>query len=309
MLQSITQKAEIGGIGVARKKGGETSIYDNARRLMEEALTELLKENGRATGPQIRTWLQKNRHEKFGEISPSFSSWLTKASQDPDSKIERITGQQGYRLKKDLSFEPPVPPNENSDTAEKQAYTKREQKLYGMLADWLRAEDYRAKVISEEKKGGPWGNPDVAGLRLAEAIEGLGSVEAELVTIEVKLTHKDWQRAFFEAVSHTRFSNRVYFAFPYPAEEDETPKPKEFRDMRVYGEKFGVGIIAILLTKSQYEQLTRDKIESLTFKLDETRQMEIWPALSNVVMASEQRRFIREVLKIRKAADAYTFGG
>ena len=105
----------------------------------------------------------------------------TRVSEDPDSTADMA------------GAEPQA--EESSANPEQKAGGKlrKERLLYDHVMNWVIANGYRAKVVSEGKSLGPWGNPDVVGI---QAIDSLGSQHAHTVSIEVKLNQTDWKKKY-----------------------------------------------------------------------------------------------------------------
>lgn len=103
---------------------------------------------------------------------------------------------------------------------------------------------------------GKWGNQDITGIVVDES---LGSYDIELVTIEAKTTNKNYQYDFFEAVSHKRFSNRVYFSFASTANFLR----ENSDELRYYSELYGVGVVVIALEEPHFNEYTEGKLQKL----------------------------------------------
>ena len=284
--------------------------YETARRLAREALLAL-KEKGqdRATGQDLMTWVKQNRIAESYLVEKSWGSFLTRMLDDPESQVSREPGKYGYVLATQPEQDPiqvaeddkPVPID--SPTSK----TRREQRLYGLLAEWLEAKEYQADDTSQAKKGGAWGNPDVVGIRCFEGFSS--TLHIELVSIEAKLTDLNWRRVFFEAVSHKRFADRAYFAFSFGSQEPAVSRIPEFQEFRDYGEKYRVGILVVFMEPDLHKalcELPGNKIPDLS--LENVRVEEVWPAISDPVPAAIRERFIREVLDVNTIQQLHKYG-
>ena len=238
------------------------SIYDRVVYFAEQVLRDEGKTNDRNTmnGPLVIE-KAKDRFEEAKKIAEStFSGYLSQAAKDPNSKINTRGRWKGYYLAKIVDNTPSqeIPPEEQGDTEQASSKNQKEKLLYKVLEDWLKEQDYQARDISHVRTLGTWGNPDIAGILATDMLHGL---DVEIVTIEAKTSYKAWQKSFFEAVSHRRFANRVYFAFAHP---DETIE-KIPKDMRYYCELYGVGILVIRLENEMFRKLLDGKLsEPLT---------------------------------------------
>jgi hypothetical protein len=155
-------------------------------------------------------------------------------------------------------------------------------------------------LVDSKRTNGIWGNPDIAGIQI---ISGITGVSVEVVTIEAKATETHWERWFFEAVSHRRFSNRTYFAFAYPAGELD----KLDHELRYYSELFRVGVLIVALPKEKYDDLKQGKVKH-PFTLDEVDIVELYSAPFNHVLPRFQKHFIEESLRIKDVLEAATWG-
>lgn len=169
-----------------------------------------------------------------GSLSTN-ASLLSKES----SSIVSCTGRRsGYFL--NLSN---VNSLDSDDTAEDECPSNvvddkiKEQQMYAYLVNWLTAKGmFCVKNVANSRKMGQWGNPDVLGVNL---IHFFGNSQAEVTTIEAKITAKNWRKDIFEAVAHTVFADYVYFAFLKKQSE------KIDQAMVRFAQKFNIGILAI----------------------------------------------------------------
>lgn len=175
---------------------------------------------------------------------------------------------------------------------------KEEAKLYPALIAWLTAKGFKAKDTSTAKRGGQWGNPDVAGVRTYDT---LGQFEIELLTIKTKQSVDNWMINIFEAVSHRRFANRAYFAYAVSdANSDKLP-----RDLHYYSELFKVGVLAIEMPDEMFLDFHDGKLKEI-----DSRQIvirELFPAPYNPVQQRYQSEFF-EKRNITSKEGIYTWG-
>jgi hypothetical protein len=283
--------------------------YETARAAAQAALAALQSDGqDRASGQDLLSWVRRNRPKDLPSVERSWGSFLTRMLDDPESHVVREPGRYGYKLEVPAVVSPPMAEEARFDDSEASpGKTKREQRLYGLLAEWLEAKEYQAKDTSQLKKGGAWGNPDVVGLRCSE---GFGStLHVELVSIEAKLTDHNWRRVFFEAVSHKRFADRAYFAFSRGASEPSVSKIPEFHELREYGEKYRVGIVVVFMDPDAHIALCQSREDAIPpLSLENARVEEVWPAVSDPVPNATRDRFIREVLDINSAQQIHRFG-
>lgn len=167
---------------------------------------------------------------------------------------------------------------------------KREQHLYSPLIKWLKTQGFKADDTSKMKSNGRWGNPDVTGIERTNVLGGYK--ELSIATIEAKVGMEQYETDFFQAVSHTRFANRAYFAFATPAEINKIP-----RELRYYSERFGVGVLVVEIPDELYYRLTKDKLTEEDVKyledLDEEAVREIFSPTPRPVPLKYQEVFLR----------------
>lgn len=166
-------------------------------------------------------------------------------------------------------------------------YTKSEEQLYPTLREWLLGQGYSAKVTASMRALGKWSNPDVTGIRVSEHF---GRVDIEISTIEAKKDLADWERVFFEAVSHRRFANRAYFAFPVP----ESGQNKLPDDMRYYSELYNVGVLTLVMADDDYAKYQDGELQEFP-DADANDVVEVLSARSATVPMIQQRRFCEAV--------------
>ena len=178
---------------------------------------------------------------------------------------------------------------------------EREKNLYPSLVSWLITKKYFSKDTSTFKKGGQWGNPDVTGIKIINDIFGLERLE--VCTIEAKAAATDWKKYIFEAVSHKRFANRAYFAFAIGSDKPSIRDIVDYNEMRDYGEKFKIGIIAIFLQINDFKTL--NSVRDLS--LGDVDIIEVWPALYEEAKPDSSDKFCREFLGFKNRLDVYNF--
>ncbi|BBU58108.1 hypothetical protein KU6B_43730 [Mameliella alba] len=184
----------------------------------------------------------------------TFRQYLSNLSGISSNPISRVPGRHKYTISdtksiaRELADEVSVSAGEISEplTPEDKKRVAREEALYEMLVNWVETNNYQADDISSRRKNEKWGNPDVLGVRLLPTLDGH---RVELLSIEAKPSPSDWRLFFFEAVSHKRFCDRVYFCYA----TDEDPS-KIDPDFRYYSELFGVGVLLMVFEPEAYKK-------------------------------------------------------
>lgn len=266
-----------------------TSSTDQVRIAAEFALTQLgaVNEGKKKTSVDIAEYIFSDVGLELRIAESTFSSYLSSlVSSTESAMVSAGRGRYGgYYLSttaRDLVEKAQARPPEAP-----RAYTKTEDALYPIFRQWLLGQGYRAKVTASMRTLGKWSNPDVTGIRVSEH---LGRVDIEIATVEAKKDLTDWERVFFEAVSHRRFATRAYFAFPVP----ESGQSKLPEDMRYYSELYNVGVLTLVMADDEYAKYQDGSVQVLT-NSDTTDVVEVLSARSAPVPMSQQRRFCEAV--------------
>lgn len=195
---------------------------------------------------------------------------LRDAAKEPDPPFSSRRGRNGGYFKKTASSVQSGQDDQSAKVSSLNIETTKEKHLWPLVASWLKTEkdyQYASDTHANVKSNGKWGNPDVVGLNL---IEEFGFFNIEIVTVEVKPSLSSWRTWIFEAVSHKRFSERVYFAV-----RTNDPDGSEISELARYSEKYGIGLLIIDLLDSDYRKLTNwtsisdDQKSSLLEKIEE----------------------------------------
>jgi len=224
---------------------------------------------------------------------PTILSYLSyAANHDTLTKIDSGVPRGGYWFNNEFEApivdEPPAP-----------APSPREAHLYELVRYWFQAKkDLPAKDISQLKAGGIWGNPDIVGI---SSIDRLGFFDVEIVSAEVKLSEKDWRRFIFEAVSHKRFANRVYYIFRTKFETIKLPD-----EMDRYAEQYRIGIVLVPLNDDELARLGNSE-EKANLPNYADRIVERVPAVYDFVPPRYQIDFL-ERIGLRQKEDIIRFG-
>lgn len=224
---------------------------------------------------------------------PTILSYLSyAANHDILTKIDTGGPRGGYWFNEE--FEAPA-----LAEAPVAAPTPREAHLYELVRYWLQAKkDLPAKDISQLKAGGIWGNPDIVGI---SSTDRLGFFDVEIVSAEVKLSERDWRRFIFEAVSHKRFANRVYYIFRTKFETVKLPD-----EMDRYAEQYRIGIVLVPLTDDELAKLgSSEERANLANYTD--RIVERVPAVYDFVPPRYQIEFL-ERIGLKQKEDIIRFG-
>ncbi len=182
---------------------------------------------------------------------------------------------------------------------ESEPTSDRESSLYPVLVDWLVGNGYRARDTAAMRRLGRWSNPDVTGVKVSEHI---GRMEIEIATIEAKRTLVDWERFFFEAVAHRRFTNRAYFAFPAP----ESSLGKLPPEMRYYSELYDVGVLTVVMADEVFQRFSERGGATANNVMDTDVDEVLTEPRSSVPM-EQQRRFC-EAVQITDLSTLMTWG-
>ena len=295
------------------------TIYEKIVHAATVALEEMITD-GKTTikANELFSWIQANQ-QKFtfdvDELRGSWGPYLTRAMNDPKTMIARQPGKYSLILKdKQTEFVQESVTEESPSEADLLAPAeqlaserqKREEVLYELLADWLISKGYSSDVTANTRKGEKWGNPDVVGISLVD--DPLGRQQIEIGTIEAKISLAGWRKELFEAVSHKRFANRAYFAFAVGANDPAVENIQQYSELRKYGERYRVGVLAVFLDEDDYQQLVNSDVSSLKLSLEEVVVSEIWPAMYDLVETAEMYNFVKNVLSLDSPTKVNSFG-
>ena len=218
----------------------------------------------------------------------TFIQYLSKAARMKGTEILCDGRKQGYYTNKELAVE-----ESEENVLQMDA---DEDSLYPILEKWMVGKGYQAKIVANVKRNGAWGNPDVLGLRVFDM---LGRVDAEAITIECKKDLRDWRKWIFEAVAHTRFADRSYFAFAYPVDEVQ----KQADELFAYAEYFGVGLLVLELPRNAFEDFAAGRKTAL----GDIDVFELYPAPRRFPQCNAKQEYLKSI-GISTVSDLYRFG-
>lgn len=224
----------------------------------------------------------KQKHPGIFDIPEnSISTYTCWLANDSDSKITTAGKKKGYYLNFGSLYDP--------KTGKKIKSLIKEKEMYPILEEWLSCQCERVADISNNRKRGQWTNPDILGINHSVFF---GNNLIEVTTIEAKCNLENWRIDFFEAVAHSMFANKSYLAF-LCKQSDKIEK-----DLFLYAQKFGIGLIAIEIPNDEWKN-------GLELKLDYVK--EIFPAPVHNVSIPNQKRFLNN-LGIKETTDIQKFG-
>lgn len=268
-------------------------MWGDKTKLVESAAVNALKElnatpTKKKNGGEI--------YKKACELDPSYSqgvsenvfkSYLSGLSRNSASQIIKDAGAHGYYLKKEVVADTKSEQEDEESKESRKGERKESEKLlYPILEVWLQSQGYRTKDTSSLKGMGRWGNPDITGIIVDES---LGSYDIELATIEAKITHLNYQYDFFEAVSHKRFANRVYFAFA----ADNNFIRENNDELRYYSELYGVGVVVIAMEKQHFKKYEQGELKEID--TDRVDVYEIFSASFEPRLRRWQKKFLKQL--------------
>ena len=243
----------------------EGTKRDLARRVTEQVLSAA--EGKTNTKPWTADRIFEAAKKLFTNVTleeyltlDAFRQHLSYWARADESRIAKVIGQHGYQLQttSQLQSTPTALEVPEDDTTTRQ-YQKTEELLYPAFRSWLLSQEYRVRITASmrDRNLGTWGNPDITGIKV---IENLGSREIEIVTIEAKVTERNFRHDFFEAVAHRRFANRAYFAFA----GTRSLIGKANDELRYFSELYNVGVLLAILDDEAYEKLVQGQIDVLS---------------------------------------------
>lgn len=309
-LQSLLVREEITENDGALSLRASPTIYEYAVWLTRVTLAQLINENsdafyGRQILDTIRDLYPENQYPHWRLNKASYFQYLTRMANDPNSRVVRVVSGYGYTLRP-FEEQAIIAPDAENHAGVAGPTAPPERTVYRLLADWLSALDYKTKVVADIRAGGQWGNPDVVGVRIYQTI--WNAFDVEIVTIEAKRSYNDWRRWIFEAIAHKRFSDRSYFAFPVFSRTAVVEDIPDYRDMRHYGEQYGIGILAVFVDPEVFQGDAGQHDDNAEDALDRVKFVEILPAPLIPVLPIKKDEFLRIVLRANGIADLMDLG-
>jgi hypothetical protein len=298
-LQQDGTDAQPVGLGELRDRLTQHKVREQVDLASRYVLSDLqaTTRDARKSSEQIWTRLKELELPFSGERS-TFSTQLSSIAQDSSSPIASSGRGRGggYYLSavaKQIASEVAQP------TPAVPSTTQGEKALYPVVREWLSAQGFQARVTAPMRALGKWSNPDITAIAVSEH---LGRLDLEIATVEVKSSLAQWEYWFFEAVSHRRFANRAYFAFPLPEELAE----KLPTQLRYMCELYHVGALVLILPDADYKALQEGTLaDELT--LENVSVQEVHSAPWNRVPLTYQREFC-EAIEIDDLGDLFTWG-
>jgi hypothetical protein len=113
-----------------------------------------------------------------------------------------------------------------------------------------------------------------------------------------------WRYYFFEAVSHKRFSERVYFAYRENVGGDADQRSELLR----YAEKYGVGVVEMQIDDDDFKKIrnwSRLTDAEKTTIIDSF--VEVVPAPFEAISIRDKIIFLKQV-GVNSKQDLYSFG-
>lgn len=213
----------------------------------------------------------------------SISTLLSLLAKSEDYPIYCQGRKQGY-------FYKPISHSEAGSLDEEQANEAQEEHveggitekdMYPHLVAWFQTKGYEiTQEISTKKRKGQWRNPDILGIKTLDVFK---TTYIEIATIEAKLSKSAWTKDIFEAISHTVFSNKSYFA--YLCNESE----KIDEEMIYYAQKFNIGILQVMIPNEKWGKPLID------CRPEEVDIQEVFPAPDQKPSLILQKRFLKNI--------------
>ncbi len=280
-------------------------------KILSEYILDHMKATKPASSKSTREILDvyKSLRDVYPDFIPdipdnTFIVLLSKVSGEQNSRINCPGRKQGYYLEQLVEKIEKIESTEEKCGEEQQAIRVeqaiREKDLYFKLKQWLFEKDFdRVSDTSTLKTNGKWGNPDIVGLKIEDIY---GRPDIEITTIEAKLTNDNWEEWIFEAVAHTRFANRSYFAFIYP--EDLVNK-LDSTELKLYAEHFRIGVLILVVTGEDYIKIKSRQPANIDF--DNIKVVEYFQAPFNQTHIKFRKKFLH-ALDILDLKRLYAFG-
>lgn len=224
-----------------------TLAKSNSSEKVEKVVVYILESNKKMDSDNTMSTEEiKNAYKKLHKENPNLvdipentiATTVSVLSSKADSRLQCPGRRQGYFVTPQQETQSIKEPEPSVHVGDKDKLLEKD--LYPVLQTWMKVSlDVKCIDISSKRGCEKWRNPDLLGIK---EIDFLGDEKFEITTVEVKPNKQDWTMWIFEAVSHSLFSNRTYYAFLkdnfYEKIQDE---------MKLYASKFGIGIITIAI--------------------------------------------------------------
>lgn len=251
---------------------------------------------------QVLSALIKDKLSRVTKQEGRYGYFLTTFPQLPLPVVENATSDSGPTIVIGV-------PEQASDASDTSKISKREFLLYPLLEQWLTDQNYKvAKNIFNKRSNETWGNPDIAGIRVEEH---LSRFEIEITTIEAKPSKdqwgNNWRKDIFEAVSHKRYANRVYFSIAVRLGD----KLSDLSELKYYCELYRVGLIIIEINPILFKDFEAKDISASGFTEQQKELIfitEKLPAPFDYVPLKYQREFCENTLQIGNLTELFSFG-
>ena len=253
--------------------------------------------------PQLSSEVVSQLHDLLDDDRASYLVYrsLLGFTRIPGSRIVSRKGKNGGYFLVDA---PVFQQDELPTQAEQKKEKTLERHLWPAVAEWLHLTKQIERVsheVANLKSGGVWSNPDVVGFNI---IEDLGFFDIEITTVEVKPSLQNWRYYFFEAVSHKRFSERVYFVYRDAGEAAIDQRLELLR----YAEKYGVGVAELQLTDADFDSLKSWSAMSEDDKIEILESfVELVPAPFEAISVRDKINFLKQI-GIGSKPEMYSFG-
>ena len=137
--------------------------------------------------------------------------------------------------------------SKEEELARREGRVQRETALYSPIKRWLALLGQRSQITAAQRGSQKWSNPDVVGIRVAR---NFGLTDIEITSVEVKVSSASWRHDIFEAISHKRFANCVYYCYPVTEGLDKLDE-----DQSRYAELYKIGILHVYLEELQLDTI------------------------------------------------------
>lgn len=286
----------------------DMSTVEKTKFLAETYLDQIgaKSEDNSVSGPDILRNANK-QYPDHGVKDNTFFVNLSLLVRRSDSKLNSAGTRKGFYLSEAVAKLEQLSENTAKETAEPTESKKRierERLLYPVFLEWLFVQGYTQADNTADLRNqdlGTWSNPDLTAIRVYDVLGTTGSIE--IATIEVKLTIDNWKYNIFEAVSHKRLANRVYFAFAHPQETITKIDP----DLKAYAELYGIGILVLPLETETFEHLVSGKVRSELENVASTDIVEYFSAPDSGVSYPFRGRFLKAI-GIEKERELHKWG-
>lgn len=242
----------------------------NCSQKVEKIVSYILEKNEKhdssntmSTSDIIKEYANLNKELNIGVPENTIVTMTSILAGKSDSLIICPGKKQGYYLSQQQILQ-------EADPKKNTKKHNTEKDLYPILLEWLKTKANRCSHEVANKRGNAkWANPDLIGIKIGNLF---GKNYLEVISVEVKQSLDGWEQYIFEAVSHSMYVHRSYFAFLHSQDQKVPDK------LKIFAQKFGIGLVSLELANDDFQRFGEKGFSKEELMGDLFQPEEILPA-------------------------------